>query len=81
MTHPLERSIQISNKNVTMKLSKIATLVAAMSVATTFEFFSVAQSAKGVALTGLTGGNNFADRCLNSRSAYHLDRSSPHPLK
>ena len=57
MTHPLERSIQISNKNVTMKLSKIATLVAAMSVATTFEFFSVAQSAKGVALTGLTGGN------------------------
>ena len=40
-----------------MKLSKIATLVAAMSVATTFEFFSVAQSAKGVALTGLTGGN------------------------
>ena len=57
MTHPLERSIQISNKNVTMKLSKIATLIAAMSVATTFEFFSVAQSAKGVALTGLTGGN------------------------
>ena len=40
-----------------MKLNKLGTLVAAISVATMFEFFSVARSANGVALTGLTEGN------------------------
>ncbi len=40
-----------------MKLSKLGTLVAVMSVATMFEFFSVSRSASGVALTGLTEGN------------------------
>lgn len=40
-----------------MKLSKIVTLVTAMSVATMFEFVGVTRSAKGIALTGLTGGN------------------------
>ena len=76
MTHPLERSIQISNKNVTMKLSKIATLVAAMSVATTFEFFSVAQSAKGVALTGLTGGNTLVLSGIN-KAVFQLHNGLP----
>lgn len=40
-----------------MKLSKLSTLAAVISVATMVEFFSVARSAKAVALTGLTGGN------------------------
>jgi Domain of unknown function (DUF4394) len=40
-----------------MKLSKLGTLVTAISVTTMFEFFGVARSAEGVALTGLTGGN------------------------
>ncbi len=40
-----------------MKLRKLCTLAAAISVATMFEFFSVARSASGVALTGLTEGN------------------------
>ncbi len=40
-----------------MKLSKLGTLVAVISVATMVDVFSVARSAKAVALTGLTGGN------------------------
>ncbi|WP_373546797.1 DUF4394 domain-containing protein [Chamaesiphon sp.] len=40
-----------------MKSSKLVTLVTAIYVATMFEFFGVARSAEGVALTGLTGGN------------------------
>ncbi len=40
-----------------MKLSKLGTLITVLSVATMFEFFSVARSAVGVALTGLAGGN------------------------
>jgi Domain of unknown function (DUF4394) len=40
-----------------MKLSNLGTLITVISVATMFEFFSVARSAQGVALTGLTGGN------------------------
>jgi Domain of unknown function (DUF4394) len=57
MTHPLARYIQISNRKVIMKLSKLGTLVTAISVATMVELSSVARSAGGVALTGLTGGN------------------------
>jgi Domain of unknown function (DUF4394) len=40
-----------------MKLRKLGTLIAVLSVATIFELVSVARSAVGVALTGLAGGN------------------------
>jgi Domain of unknown function (DUF4394) len=40
-----------------MKVSKLGTLITVLSVATMFELASVARSAVGVALTGLSGGN------------------------
>jgi Domain of unknown function (DUF4394) len=56
-THLVPVSIQISNRKVTMKFSKLGTLITVLSVATMLEVVSVARSAVAVALTGLAGGN------------------------